>query len=139
MRRELVDHVDVLVVHHHDARPERQPRVADVVVVEHEVEVVGADELAGRAAEEHGAQFRSGSKPAGQFDQFAERDADTHLVDTRADHGTRQAEQPMAAVVPVEQDVGHVHQRLDVVDRRSDCRTGRPGTGTGGLLRGSPR
>ncbi len=73
--------------------PRESAGSADVVVVEHEVEVVGADEVAGRSTEQHRLDLGAGPEAARQVDQVAQRDAHANLVDARTCHGTRQAEE----------------------------------------------
>src|SRR5262249_41808957 len=48
-----VDEVRVLAEHHHDAGPERRLRLACAIEREQEVELIGPEERAGGAAEQH--------------------------------------------------------------------------------------
>ena len=89
----LVDHVDGVVEDEHHAGAERRAPLARALDRQREVEVVRADERAGRPAEQHRPQLGPGAQAAGQLDQLAEREAELDLVDARPFDGAGEAEQ----------------------------------------------
>ena len=82
----------VVVVDDHDARPERHAGGARVLVRELQVEQVGADERAGRAAEQH----RLHGAGARELEQLAQRRAERQLVEPRPLDAAGEAEEPGA-------------------------------------------
>ncbi len=109
------DEVGVLAEDDDDARAERDAGVARGLEGERQVELVGAQERARGAAEQHGLR-RLG---AGELEQLAQRRAELELVQARPRDVAGEAEEPCVARVVSEQDVRHVDERLDVVhDRR---------------------
>ena len=136
---QLVDHVDVLIVDHHHAGPEREPGVPRRLVVEHEVEVARPGEAARRAAEQHRLQLGAGAHAAGELDQLPEGDAELDLVHARtgdrARTGRTGAGWRRARRARSPGTLASVSTLLTAVGLPN-----RPtSNGNGGLLRGSPR
>ena len=117
-----------------------------------QVELVGPHEAAGRAAEQHGLQRPAPGTPPASSSSSPQRRAERHLVDagtrdvarrrrTASCRSTPRCRWPRRPGRPW-QHVEHVDERLDVVDRRSACRTARRRPGTAACCaarRGSPR
>ena len=143
-----VGEVDVLVEHHHDARPERDRPPPSVLEREPQVELVGRDERPRRAAEQDRLQRLAAPHAAGQLEQLAERDAVLDLVQPgRSTHPERQNSRvPVESGVPI-----RAYAAPPIVSTSSTFTSvstllipvGLPNsprsTGNGGLLRGSPR
>ena len=123
---EQAPELDRVVDREHDARPERGAELARVLDGQAQVEVVGRDEAAGRAAQQDGLQVRRG--PAGQLEQLAQRGPERHLVGAGRPDRARDAEQlgPGRLLgadlgegrAALEHDRQDVDERLDVVDHR---------------------
>ncbi len=114
--------------HEHDARSERGPASRAPSKVSGMSSWSGRDERAGRAAEQHRLRASAARYPAGQLEQLAERRAELELVEARpARRGPRRrraSDRSIAACrcgvrrAALEDDGGHVDERLDVVDDR---------------------
>ena len=120
--------VDGVVEDHHHARAERRARGPRALERERQVELVGPDERAGRAAEQHGPQRAAVGHAAGQRQQLGQRGAERHLVHagplargrtrrTAWARSSRRCRWPRTPGRPA-QDRQHVDQGLDVVDQR---------------------
>src|SRR5581483_3272985 len=109
------DEIRLLAEHDDDAGAERHARLARALERERNVELIGAQERACGAAEQH----RLRGLGAGELEERAQRRAELDLVQARAGDVAGETEEPRVARVVAEHDVGHVHERLDVVhDRR---------------------
>ena len=89
---EQAPEVDGVVDRQDDARAERGADLARVLEGQAQVEVVGRDEAAGRAAEQHGLQV-AGADAAGQLEQLAQRGPERHLVGPGRADRARDAEE----------------------------------------------
>ena len=136
MRAAIATRFASIVEEHDDARAERRTGRARVFEGQAASRARRAEERARRAAEQDRLRIRPSPHAAGQLDQRAERRAVRHFVDPRLLDRAGQAEEPRAGRVCAcrcarrprhpRADERQVHERLDVVDRASACRRGRP-------------
>ena len=88
------DEVDGVVEQHDHAGAERRTRRTRRLERELEVEAIGPDEAAGRAAEQDRLQLAAAGDAARQVDHLAQRDAERRLVEARPLDAAGEAEQP---------------------------------------------
>ena len=133
----------------HDARAERGAGRAGRLERELEVELVGPDEAAGRAAQQHRLQLAAAGDAAGQVEHLAQRDAERRLVEAGPLDAAGEAEAAGC------RSTARCRSARTRRRRRARCPStlirlstllttvglpNRPtSTGNGGLLRGSPR
>ncbi len=123
---QLVDQVDRVVEHEHDARAERRAGGPSALHRQRQIEVVGTDEAAGRAAQQDRLEAGAAAHAARQLEQLAQRGAELDLEHAGPGDRARHAEQlatlrPLGAERGVRRPTaGHdrhdVDERLDVVD-----------------------
>src|SRR5262249_48726072 len=118
----------LVVEHHHDARAKRSSDLARVLEGQRHRDLVGRDEHARRAAEQHGLDPTAPANAAGLGDERVELHAERLFIEAGALHMAGQAEEPRArrplragpAILRgAQRDNGqYVEQRLHVVDAR---------------------